>query len=582
MKNKRIIFVLVFFMFIGVTLAFYSNSKDFINIFYSSIYGTSIKEDFVSPSNWKPGDTVDKKVYATNTGEVDELVRVCIDDNLGTWMSKSGTSWDNTKDNFAIINENEDNFSTCDSSSTWKKKTENGKICYYYTSALKEGETTINSPINSVTYSSSVEVDSNCTTVTSNGKKDITCTSTDDGYANATYKLPIVVETIQANMAESAWGYSIDDIKSVSDLCEEEHNLKINYLKTDGSIIKTYTSKLKWNDTYSVASPSVEGYTCDIEKVSGTMKNKDIEVDVVYSANTYSITYENFSDTSNLPTSFIYPNEIDIELNEEISNLKLFVNDTTLMVENSSYTIESNKLHINTIAGNITIIKEENTFGGVTNSILTFADESNMTESSFGDFTYSGDLSYDEDGSLISDYNTPTLNLSLADSDLNDEYSLYITVKADTSQVRESFASGLVAISESNAKYLSWIGFYKNYFHSYSYRNGQAISNKSTDYTIDSFTSFEVSSYSNKMLNIQVVGKRGGTTKIYFNGELVKEFNSGSTTISYTSISIGDLRQGRNLKFKGNIYDFAFYTKALTESEVNENFEYAKNKFNIE
>jgi hypothetical protein len=62
---------------------------------------------------------------------------------------------------------------------------------------------------------------------------------------------------------------------------------------------------------------------------------------------------------------------------------------------------------------------------------------------------------------------------------------------------------------------------------------------------------------------------------------LYTSFNSGLDRVEYTSATIGDLRPGRGLKFTGVIYDFAMYNKALTETEVQTNWEYADARWQI-
>jgi len=216
MKNKKSIigiFVLFIVILIGVTYAYYSNSTNFNNIFKASEYETTIIENFESPKNWKPGDTTEKKVSVANDGDTDVAVRVCVDSNEGTWTSKNGDTWANTKDNAAIINESS-SVTTCDTTNaSWKKITNNDeRYCYYYTKKLSKDETTKNSPIESVTYSKDVVVDDNCVTTTENGQTSVTCSSSGNGYDDATYTLPLTVETIQVDAMEDEWGMTLEEI----------------------------------------------------------------------------------------------------------------------------------------------------------------------------------------------------------------------------------------------------------------------------------------------------------------------------------------------------------------------------------
>ena len=167
---------------------------------------------------------------------------------------------------------------------------------------------------------------------------------------------------------------------------------------------------------------------------------------------------------------------------------------------------------------------------------------------------------------------------------VTDEYTLYTTLKADTSQYGipgGSFPATVIAISKADTKYLNWFGFYKNYLQIYSYYNGTVKGNITKDQKSTGFISFDVSKYSNQIINLQIVATRGANTKIYINGEYVTSFVSGTTAVDYKFATIGDLRTGRGLKFTGTIYDLALYNKALTEEEVQTNWEYADTRWQI-
>lgn len=94
--------------------------------------------------------------------------------------------------------------------------------------------------------------------------------------------------------------------------------------------------------------------------------------------------------------------------------------------------------------------------------------------------------------------------------------------------------------------------------------------------TQKSFASIDISKYEGKAMNIQVVAKRSGTTKVYINGELIKTFQSGDEQLTYNYTTIGDLRVGRNLKFMGKMYDFALYAAELGEKDVQEIWQSSK------
>ena len=60
-KNKKpIVFIVLLvslFLVIGGTLAYYSTLDTYNNEFNTSEYAIETQEAFVSPDNWKPGDT---------------------------------------------------------------------------------------------------------------------------------------------------------------------------------------------------------------------------------------------------------------------------------------------------------------------------------------------------------------------------------------------------------------------------------------------------------------------------------------------------------------------------------------------
>lgn len=246
------------------------------------------------------------------------------------------------------------------------------------------------------------------------------------------------------------------------------------------------------------------------------------------------------------------------------------------------------------------------TFAAVEEQVISLSTPETNTDNAYGDFqavtanstfyndycTYTecysgnnGKLEYDEKNGLVLDEDNTILTLTIDQSmSVTDEYTLYTTLKADTSQYGipgGSFPATVIAISEANTKYLNWFGFYKNYLQIYSYYNGTAKGNITKDQKSTGFISFNVSKYSNQIINLQIVATRGANTKIYINGEYVTSFVSGTTAVDYKFATIGDLRTGRGLKFTGTIYDLALYNKALTEEEVQTNWEYADTRWQI-
>ena len=204
MKNKKTIILLLLIAIVGVvglTLAYFSNTASIENTFNTKQYGTTVDEVFTSPGDWTPGTTTPKTLTVTNSGQVDEAVRVSY---VETWTSKNsnvegdlGLTQGNNR--AAIIN-----FAN---SSDWTKVTENNKDYYYYNYKLAPGETTP-TLLNSVTFNSAITNDANCVTNETSTGKTVTCTSTGNGYDGATYKLTFTVETVQYDKYVDAWGTS--------------------------------------------------------------------------------------------------------------------------------------------------------------------------------------------------------------------------------------------------------------------------------------------------------------------------------------------------------------------------------------
>ena len=243
--------------------------------------------------------------------------------------------------------------------------------------------------------------------------------------------------------------------------------------------------------------------------------------------------------------------------------------------------------------GNISISSKENSnenqFGSFNPFPLTGSTPHgsiycNPISKCFGD----GKYNY-ENGGLKFGLGYETASLNKAQSmGVDTEYSVYMTFLPDSTKKlnqRGVPASGypatLLAISQADTIYLSWIGIYEGYLQVYSYYNGQSRYGQRGNETVKGFTSFDISEYSGKIINLQVTARRNGTTRVYINGVEKKAFNSGSDFVKYSIATIGDLRPSRGLKYSGIIYDVALYNSELSSDAVIHNWNYAKNKWNI-
>ena len=104
MNNKKTILILILVLtigLIGLGIAYFSNSTSFENLFSTNPYGSTVTEQFISPDNWLPGDVIEKTIVATNSGNVDQAVRIKITEK---WLDSNNnlTSCSNHYDNSFI------------------------------------------------------------------------------------------------------------------------------------------------------------------------------------------------------------------------------------------------------------------------------------------------------------------------------------------------------------------------------------------------------------------------------------------------------------------------------------------------
>ena len=125
--------------------------------------------------------------------------------------------------------------------------------------------------------------------------KEFSYTNWDDGYPVNPYG-----EGYYIHMVKSGKWHDIYNITHYGFVCEFElpYTLTINYLYENGSTAApSYTARVNYGDTYSVTSPNVQGHSPSRQIVSGTMGATNMSVDVVYSANTYTVTFKDWNGT---------------------------------------------------------------------------------------------------------------------------------------------------------------------------------------------------------------------------------------------------------------------------------------------
>ncbi len=201
-NSRKSLVALLLLLLVGVvggTIAYFTSTADFSNVFKTATYSTVTEERFVSPDKWTPGTTTDKEVKLKNNGNIDVAVRVSYkeawDRNLALKLGDQTV---------AIVN-----FAN---TGDWTLAADG---YYYYNKAVKPGEPT-STFIDSVTFNPAIEFNNSMSCVKSDviaegnktGEK-VECTTDNASYAGATYTLDVKVESVQFDKVQEAWGTAI-------------------------------------------------------------------------------------------------------------------------------------------------------------------------------------------------------------------------------------------------------------------------------------------------------------------------------------------------------------------------------------
>ena len=194
--KKIIVFILLIIpCLVGAT--YFNDSTNLLSVFKNNKYHTDVIEKSINSSDWLPGSTIDENIYVLNKGNEDVAVRAKV---IEEWVSKSGKKLSGFQNDnkAAIINY---------SSSDWVKIDD----YYYYKYKLARGMKTSDF-IDSVTFNVEIENESGCIREYGDGKLRVICTSSDSSYAGSSYKLKVVVDTIQYDLYKEKWNidYNIE------------------------------------------------------------------------------------------------------------------------------------------------------------------------------------------------------------------------------------------------------------------------------------------------------------------------------------------------------------------------------------
>ena len=203
-KKKSLIAILVLFLVIGVTIAYYTSTTVFENVFNTGTYKIVTTETFESPSNWAPGQEIPKTITSTNEGTVPAAVRVSYVEKWEDLQGNDITS--QVSPNPAIIN--------LDNTSEWIQE---GNY-YYYKYILNPNETTSS-------FMKSVTLDPTLNGVTCTGSGNTRTCEGNNPATGAKYKLTITKETVQADKYDTVWNTEVEiTVKNSGSSSNEQGN----------------------------------------------------------------------------------------------------------------------------------------------------------------------------------------------------------------------------------------------------------------------------------------------------------------------------------------------------------------------
>ena len=196
-KNKKKLLVvgaLGMLTVLGGTLAYFTTTKSFVNTIKTGVYQTKIFQEFVSPSNWKPGDVAEKTIKVTNIGSIPMAVRASIKEK---WIAADGSEL------VGIIN-NDERAAVLEFGEGWTLGNDGH---YYY--GTKDNKTVLDAGEETTSFIKSIKFNENTTTylneITSEDGKTITFTSNGGGFDDATYTLTVRLDTVQYDAARNLW-----------------------------------------------------------------------------------------------------------------------------------------------------------------------------------------------------------------------------------------------------------------------------------------------------------------------------------------------------------------------------------------
>lgn len=230
--------------------------------------------------------------------------------------------------------------------------------------------------------------------------------------------------------------------------------------------------------------------------------------------------------------------------------------------------------------------------GIVIDGLLAGVNKSSTRSSTqFGAFkAANGIFNFTENSGLIFNEESAIGELGINQSVyINKEYTINVTVKCNVFQEGEDISSmngpdfpdrlksyhrAIIAVSDQIGEYVCWMGVDQGKLRIYSFRqNCNDCSWVDKPY---GFMSVDVREYNNQYMNIQFSATKEGEAKLYINGVLKYSGLAGKDDFTYETLTIGDLRKDRGLKYIGEMHHLLIYGRALTKDEAVQNFKAVK------
>lgn len=180
MRKKYFLFLLAAVLVLGAvggTLGYYKNSAGVTNRISTKESGVTLREVFNPADHWLPGETKEKKVSFSNSGDVPQVIRF---QYTGKWSDSSGTPLPEPAVPPTVKLADTDNWTKI---GDW----------YYYKKVLQPAAVTAN-VIESVTF------DKSLTNSGYDGKAD---------YSGKRYALTVTMESLSANTTETVAGWNM-------------------------------------------------------------------------------------------------------------------------------------------------------------------------------------------------------------------------------------------------------------------------------------------------------------------------------------------------------------------------------------